>query len=980
MEEANIMPHPIPASRKGPLPPIQTKRRMSASWTDNLEPVVDLKSPELLKSPEPKPSGSRSSSDSDPVKEPPVKEEKSERKSSRRESLKDQLIKFKMKAEKTVERKRGSVHLAKRLQRRLTIHQEEGPTEGEMKSVDEQIEHSLKIGARFLQEQKSLYPPDETQYAFFVEDYEKEQHQPPAPATGQLLDYKRAEMVSDVDPNLVYYEQRPLDVESNNGQIILSRMTQRLSDKFFTNGKLRRIDESLFVKPSKAEPWEAFVDEIRGSEYVQLDVFLDSTFFEQHPLANDEYKLHVRFVSLYDEQCGRINEMTDALMDAENAPTSITIQIVSEPKSITATIVEKFGTTKKTLAKVNIPLPTNDDSGHSPVRIPFTNSENTANGFISAYSSWSTEARTRRRESAAPVTTTNDEPFSIIPVGVRLVSDEEFDSNPRWIALEKRSRKRNATGRIPIDGSDIDVPPVVTGDDRRHKGSFRTAVDGVRAAGLANAVKLRTKLLDRDQDAAELSYSEIVREEPLPGLFGAIGSLFGPADLSRKLKPMRRVPVRQQSSVRCTPAVPGRNPSWQHSLSLPVNGADDPKSIIDCIRLNVYDQIVNSLDKDDRLVNTVHEQLVRRLIGWVEIPFSTVYSKVKVDGWLRIQRPVFYSGYSMPDRPSYVKVLIAFDPPMVPPRITAPRRLGSIESDKTVSQCETWSKACSAMFESRRYTALVTDINGKAVLACRFLGPVSPPHSVPHPSTNPRQTVEVAARLVSMVPFITDPVLFPGSTDLWTTVEKFLSLGCGDEEEHALLLCCWLLSYGISCCLVLGFSLPEGARAAYALVNLPDGIVLVNPCDGSIYASTDAMCPMTSVGTIITPSNVYGNVQNNAHPSQLQFDLYVTRSTISLFPDRTNRNSFRLLREILQDEQRSVDDRLLRLRESYAVTLCTITIPYRDIKDCVAAVLRCGLHTTTSASPQFALAVHLQSVFGHVISCSIAIALLTLKR
>ncbi|KAK5973701.1 hypothetical protein GCK32_007822 [Trichostrongylus colubriformis] len=438
-------------------------------------------------------------------------------------------------------------------------------------------------------------------------------------------------------------------------------------------------------------------------------------------------------------------------------------------------------------------------------------------------------------------------------------------------------------------------------------------------------------------------------------------------------------------------------------------------------------KIVNSLDKDDRLVNTVHEQLVRRLIGWVEIPYSTVYSKGKVDGWLRIQRPVFYSGYSMPDRPSYVKVLIAFDPPMVPPRITPPRRLGSIESDKIVSQCETWSKACTAIFESRRYTALVTDINGKAMLACRFLGPVNPPHSVPHPSTNPRQTVETAARLVSMVPFITDPVLFPGSTDLWTTVEKFLSLGCGDEEEHALLLCCWLLSYGISCCLVLGFSLPEGARAAYALVNLPDGIVLVNPCDGSIYASTDAMCPLTSVGTIITPSNVYGNVQNNAHPSQLQFDLYRSGDWKPLFDKEMddvesiqtpsipysqvsedalielrssiereiklrfdearqfgipqwNLMASRLLREILQDEQRSVDDRLLRLRESYAVTICTITIPYRDIKDCVAAVLRCGLHTTTSASPQFALAVHLQSVFGHVISCSIAIALLTLKR
>ncbi|XGW24956.1 hypothetical protein V3C99_006419 [Haemonchus contortus] len=435
MEEEEVTAQAWPTARKKPLPPIRTNRRMSGSWTENLEPSMEMKSPEVLKSPEPKAHSSKSffprsmsevrpspddellsptksSSDSNPLKEPSVKEEKLEKKHNRRESLKDQLMKFKMKAgkvledvhdrlvedhntvavaplspsntlsqdvasvaendeassvdgrnispspsqsskrtatsaelkatmrskirkqaEKTVERKRGSVQLAKRLQRRLTIHQEEGPTEGELKSVDEQIEHSLKIGARFLQEQKSFYPPDDVQYAFFVEDYENED-QPP-PAVGSLLNYRRAEMVNDADPNLVYYDARPLDLEANNESVTLTRMTQRLSDKFFTDGKLRRIDESMYVKPLKiiqnddilynyvkAEPWETFVDEIRGSEYVQLDLYLGGILFEKHPLASEEDKIHVRLTSLYDEQCERINKMTDALMDAENAPTS----------------------------------------------------------------------------------------------------------------------------------------------------------------------------------------------------------------------------------------------------------------------------------------------------------------------------------------------------------------------------------------------------------------------------------------------------------------------------------------------------------------------------------------------------------------------------------------------------------------------------------------------------------------------------------
>lgn len=1312
MDEADdVMPAPLPASRRGPLPPIQSKRRMSASWTENLEPSPDLKSPESVKSTESRASTSsrsffpRSLSEvrphpSDevfsPTKPSPTvdlpkehhKDEHSEKKHTRRDSIKDHLLKFKIKAgkvfedvhdrlvedhssvavaplshhdqinvgsrlsvqspatpsqdipsvadmddglsmdgrgvspslsqsskrtntsaelkasmrsklrkqaEQTVERKRGSVQLARRLQRRLTIHPEEGPTEGELESVDEQIEHSLKVGARFLKEQASLYPPDGVQYAFFVEDYEEEHHQSSAGA--HLLDYRRAEMAINDDANIVYYDARPVDVETNNGATNSSRMTQRLSENFFTEGKLRHIDDSLFVKPSKvtqsedvsynyvkAEPWESFLDEIRGSEYVQLDLFLGAVLFEDHPLSGAEDKLHVRLCSLYDQQCQRINEMTDALMDAENMPTSenssvlrqhadllyrdvrraaigltkvyadledcrnqqgyatsplkytmdqedesgsllgkltmdspvtplgalppavrtrietlkkttvqvilhfndmflckskavpleglqlkfdriYNLEIVSEPKTITATIIEKIGTSKKnTIAKVNIPLPDdNEATAHSPVRIPFESTDAAVNGFVIARASWSTEARTRRRESVAqPPPVNNDVPFAIIPPGVRLVSDEEFDSNPRWIAIAKRSRKRSANGRIPIDGSDIDIVSGALGEERRLKTTFRTAVDSIRAVGIAHAIILRIKLLERDEDAAELTYSEVVREEPLPGLFGALGSLCGPADLSRKLKPMRRAPIRQQNfspsslnlvvnvqsavnlptrndgqlqpvvevafqnARRFTPSVSGRNPNWQQGLSLPVQGANDPKSIIDCIKLSIYDQIVNSLDKDDRLVNTVHEQLLRRLIGWVEIPFASVYARGKVDGWLRVQRPLFFTGYSMPDKASYVKVLIAFDPPQIPPRIAPPRRVDSVESEKILSQSHSWSKACGLMHDDRRYTALVTDINGKAVLACRYLGPVHPPSSVPHPGTDPRQTLEAAARLVSMVPFVTDAALFPGSTDLWTSAEKFLSLGCGDEEEHAVLLCCWLLSLQIPSCLVLGSALPEGSKAAYVFVNLPDGIYLVNPCDGSVYASTDAMCPMTSVGTVITPRNIYGNIQPSSHPSQLQFALNRTSDWRPLFDKdledvqsiqspiipyaqvsedalvelkssiereiklrfdearqygipQWNLMASRVLREILQDDQHSVDDRLSRLRESYTVTVCAMTIPYRNIQDCVAAVLRCGLHTVTAPSPQFALAVHLQPAFGHVMSCSIAVALLMLK-
>ncbi|KHJ85601.1 hypothetical protein OESDEN_14668 [Oesophagostomum dentatum] len=213
---------------------------------------------------------------------------------------------------------------------RSKLRKQEGPTEGELQSVDEQIEQSLKIGARFLQEQASLNPPDDVQRAFFVEDYDKE----PQPAVaGPKMEYRRAEVVEEDDQGqITYYDPRPSDLETNR-QMTSSIMEQRLSPAFFANGRLRVIDDSQFVKPLKimqreevshnyvrAEPWETFVDEIRGSDYVQLDILLDAVTFEQHPLCGEEDKIVMRLRTLYDEQVQRINKMTDTLVNIENLP------------------------------------------------------------------------------------------------------------------------------------------------------------------------------------------------------------------------------------------------------------------------------------------------------------------------------------------------------------------------------------------------------------------------------------------------------------------------------------------------------------------------------------------------------------------------------------------------------------------------------------------------------------------------------------
>lgn len=74
--------------------------------------------------------------------------------------------------------------------------------------------------------------------------------------------------------------------------------------------------------------------------------------------------------------------------------------------------------------------------------------------------------------------------------------------------------------------------------------------------------------------------------------------------------------------------------------------------------------------------------------------------------------------------------------------------------------------------------------------------------------------------------------------------------------------------------MILGQALPEGPKAAYVLVEIDQNIPqLVNPSDGTVYAITDPMCPLISVGTIVTQENVFGNIQKTAHPCLMDFDL-----------------------------------------------------------------------------------------------------------
>lgn len=63
------------------------------------------------------------------------------------------------------------------------------------------------------------------------------------------------------------------------------------------------------------------------------------------------------------------------------------------------------------------------------------------------------------------------------------------------------------------------------------------------------------------------------------------------------------------------------------------------------------------------------------------------------------------------------------------------------------------------------------DVNAKLVFITRFLKPLAPPEGLYDAESSSGNQVDAMrlARFVSLIPVISDIVVFPGITDIWTT-------------------------------------------------------------------------------------------------------------------------------------------------------------------------------------------------------------------
>lgn len=461
--------------------------------------------------------------------------------------------------------------------------------------------------------------------------------------------------------------------------------------------------------------------------------------------------------------------------------------------------------------------------------------------------------------------------------------------------------------------------------------------------------------------------------------------------------------------------------------------------------MEIFDREVRPLESDDREKDTRHERVEKRWLGSARVPLSALNGMAKMDGHLALRGPIFYTGYKgIPSKsPITVRILISRDPPsFIHPSATILNNSPFGESDQNlIAECLKFESSLQQRFPNRRILSMATDSSGKRVLALRFLRRLPPPPQIVSLfNVQPKNAVELAAQMVASIPTFHDPMV--ASSPIWSTADETLRIACASPDEQGILLCCWLLGLQLSSVLLLGKAMPDGPNCAFVLVQFGGDQEhwLISPGDGHHFAPSDPNCPLISVGTVLTMDNVFANVQNGEHPSQLDFDLRKRAHWESLFGEgrknlvsvqpeflryepvdenalmelRTglereirlkfdearpfaipqwNLMASRTLREILADswrdlfspestqnstslENNPIDARLAHLRPAFQISALAFRLPFISRHQIIGHCMRTLVHTNSQPMAQFALAVHLQPFFGTIFSCSIAICTL----
>jgi hypothetical protein len=195
--------------------------------------------------------------------------------------------------------------------------------------------------------------------------------------------------------------------------------------------------------------------------------------------------------------------------------------------------------------------------------------------------------------------------------------------------------------------------------------------------------------------------------------------------------------------------------------------------------------------------------------------------------------------------------------------------------------------------KDRPLKPLVLDMEGKTTLITRFIRPLNPPSGI--------NSVEHTSRFVASIPFL-EHALISAPGDFCCNSKQLLEIGAGNDIEHSILLCNYLLHLKRSAYVIIGKSSPEG-QSAYVLVDElgqvnraanPQsklrGIAMINPLTGLSYSPADSNFSLTEIYFVFNQENAWANVQSALQPSKLNFVFTARSEWLPLLPPNKHKD------------------------------------------------------------------------------------------
>ena len=231
-----------------------------------------------------------------------------------------------------------------------------------------------------------------------------------------------------------------------------------------------------------------------------------------------------------------------------------------------------------------------------------------------------------------------------------------------------------------------------------------------------------------------------------------------------------------------------------------------------------------------------------------------------------------------------------------------------------------------SLLKNRNIRLFAENFDGYSVFMPRFLKAEGQrPHNMIF-TVNDENGIEKVSRYVALIPFIEDNQAFDDleeMPDCWCTDNEFLTLGFGDYEEHAVLLCNYFnyvdqqQKTGCVSYLALGDAHPEGMTIYVMRISQDNKQVeFWNAKTGDCFyfdktieenkflcltvsktfkytkANSNTICQLKSVGAIITFDNVYVNIQKESDPGLMDFDLKNTTNWTPFLTEESKRKYF----------------------------------------------------------------------------------------